>query len=419
MNFFVKKFNDFFSFEKGIDPTNETQVLYRKNLVIKNIIFLSNMVYTIMMFLITLGEASTSNVVLTIVLFPFTFLFNKTLKKIIYAEPDNYKQQQIAMYMNSFYMFLSAILIYLKSKSSLQTNYDEAGYILLYYSLIVVALYQDKALMSVVYRCLFIIVTIIHFTLTYSIMNQEYAYSAVAFLKTFFTTPEFKDILIRSIILILFMIALYSNVQISQYMQEQRKTETKKRLGVETDFQGVVDDVMSVIVGLQDSQQIDEVSIRTISTMSMRLAELLNYDNNKIKEVYEYSMVLINNRFKDFKENDYDSIRAKASIGGVLVKRIQIEQKCERLCRASVEGGFSSDFMKSVIRIQQNEIADVVLLCSVYHTFRSTKAYKRPYAHQATIDIIKRDFRVVFNELLLDRFIKYNDEFDRIYKNEG
>ena len=130
-------------------------------------------------------------------------------------------------------------------------------------------------------------------------------------------------------------------------------------------------------------------------------------------------MVLINNRFKDFKENDYDSIRAKASIGGVLVKRIQIEQKCERLCRASVEGGFSSDFMKSVIRIQQNEIADVVLLCSVYHTFRSTKAYKRPYAHQATIDIIKRDFRVVFNELLLDRFIKYNDEFDRIYKNEG
>lgn len=417
MNFVVKKFRDFFSFEKGIDPTDETQVLYRKNLVIKNIIFLSNMVYTIIMFFITLGESSTSNIVLTVILFPFTFLFNRTLKKIIYAEPDNLKQQQIAMYMTSFYMFLSAILIYIKAKSSLSMNYSEAGYILLYYSLVVVALYQDRTLMQVIYKWMLIIITIIHFTLTYSIMNMEYAYSVQEFLSTFFLTSEFKDILLRTILLALFMVALYSNVQISQFMLEQRKTEAKKRKGVETDFYGVVNDVMSVVVELQDSQQVDADLVRITSQMTMRLAELLNYDNVKIKELYEYSMVLVNSRFKDFDDKDYDSIRAKAESGSVLVRRIQLEQKCEKLVRASVEGAFTIDLIRSVTRVQNEEDADVLLLCSIYATFRSQKAYKRPYGHQATMEVIKRDYRQIFNELMLDRFIKYEEEFEKIYNS--
>lgn len=418
MNALLKKFRDLFSFEKGIDPTDETQVLYRKNLVIKNIIFLSNMIYTIIMFFITLGEQSTSNIVLTVILFPFTFLFNRTLKKIIYAEPDNLKQQQIAMYMTSFYMFLSAILIYIKAKSSLSTNYSEAGYILLYYSLVVVALYQDRNLMQVIYKWMLIIITIIHFTLTYSIMNMDYAYSVTQFFKEFFLTAEFKDILLRTILLALFMVALYSNVQISQFMLEQRKTEAKKRKGVETDFYGVVNDVMSVIVELQDSQQVDDDLVRITSQMTMRLSELLNYDNQRIKALYEYSMVLVNSRFKDFDDNDYDSIRAKAESGSILVKRIQLEQKCEKLVRASVEGALTADLISSISKVQNDENADVLLLCSIYSTFRTQKSYKRPYGHQATIDVIKRDYKQIFDELMLDRFIKYSDEFEKIY-NEG
>ena len=39
-------FKDKFGFESGIDITNDNQVLYRKNFVIKNIIFVSNLIFT-------------------------------------------------------------------------------------------------------------------------------------------------------------------------------------------------------------------------------------------------------------------------------------------------------------------------------------------------------------------------------------
>ena len=54
MKFFKKRsfsslFNEWFGFENGIDISNETQVLFRRNIVIKNIIFVSNLVYSALM----------------------------------------------------------------------------------------------------------------------------------------------------------------------------------------------------------------------------------------------------------------------------------------------------------------------------------------------------------------------------------
>ena len=50
--------------------------------------------------------------------------------------------------MCSFYMFLSAIFVYIKLKSGTTTvDYAEAGYMLLYYSLVVISLYQDKKML--------------------------------------------------------------------------------------------------------------------------------------------------------------------------------------------------------------------------------------------------------------------------------
>ena len=77
-------FNKQFGFEVGIDITNDNQVLYRKNTVIKNIIFLSNIFYTLIFFLIAIGDTKDwSTWVLTILLFPVTFIVNNTLKKLI------------------------------------------------------------------------------------------------------------------------------------------------------------------------------------------------------------------------------------------------------------------------------------------------------------------------------------------------
>ena len=110
-------YQKYFGFENGIDITDDKMVQYRKNVVIKNIIFVSNLIYTVIFFLISLGDPSDqSNWLLTILLFPVTFLVNHILKRMIKKGPEDALSQTLAMYIGSFYMFLSTIVIYIKLK---------------------------------------------------------------------------------------------------------------------------------------------------------------------------------------------------------------------------------------------------------------------------------------------------------------
>ena len=94
--------NNMLSFEKGIDITDDYQVLKRKNIVIKNIIFFSNITYTLILFLISLIASGTSNWILTIIFVPVTFGLNRTLSKLINDSTNEKIKQQIAMYIASF-----------------------------------------------------------------------------------------------------------------------------------------------------------------------------------------------------------------------------------------------------------------------------------------------------------------------------
>ena len=108
-------YQKYFGFESGIDITDDKEVQYRKNVVIKNIIFVSNMVYTVIFFLVSLGNPSDqSNWLLTVLLFPVTFLINHLLGKMIKRGAKDNLSQRLSMYLASFYMFLSSILIYIK-----------------------------------------------------------------------------------------------------------------------------------------------------------------------------------------------------------------------------------------------------------------------------------------------------------------
>ena len=111
-------YNNYFGFENNIDITNDCEVLFRKNVVIKNIVLLSNLIYTLIFTIVSIGEKS--NWILTVLCLPVTYLINRTLKKMIYKDKENYLRQQIAMYICCFYMFLSAILIYTRLKIGLE-----------------------------------------------------------------------------------------------------------------------------------------------------------------------------------------------------------------------------------------------------------------------------------------------------------
>ena len=209
-------FDKWFSFESGIDITNDNQVLYRKNVVIKNIIFFSNLLYTLIFTIVSISEPS--NWLLTVILFPVTFVVNLSLKNLIRKGPEDKMSQNIAMYVSCLYMFLSSILIYIKLKYGQSAYLMETGYILIYYSLAVCAFYQDKKMLKNISVWVLILVTILHFTVTYSLINTDVA-TDVSKIALLFTGEAMKDIIIRTLLLMMFMlVTVYSTLSIQIFV---------------------------------------------------------------------------------------------------------------------------------------------------------------------------------------------------------
>ena len=434
VNLFTK-LNNMLSFEKGIDITDDYQVLKRKNIVIKNIIFFSNITYTVILFLISLIANSAAgwkitNWVITILFVPVTFGLNRTLSKLISDSTEDVIKQQIAMYIASFYMILSSVLIYFrlhKVESVDGTGYfglSEAAYILIYYSLLVVSLYQDKKMLMSVCRWMLVIITIIHFTITYSIVDADYATSLVAFVKEFFRSPEFMDILLRTLFLILFMVVLITNVGIAQYAYLERKNEAVKRQGAQADYSDVVNDLFSVILGMRIVSGNDRDHITLISRMAINLGKTLRLSNNDLDELNKYVSIHIEERKNlvvvkkdNMTEEDYMEVRRRSEVGARVAKRLQLEQKCEDIIRTHIEGAPTKSFKNEMNNMLMDMENQIVLICDCYITMREAKSYKRPYAHKLTIDFMNHELMDYFNEEVFDKFMKNSDSFEEMYNN--
>ena len=430
---FVKifgKFNNMLSFEKGIDITDDYQVLKRKNIVIKNIIFLSNITYTLILFLISLIASGTSNWVLTIIFVPVTFGLNRTLSKLINDSSHDKTKQQIAMYIAAFYMILSSVLIYFKLKTQLNVEgkeylgLGEAGYILIYYSLLVISLYQDKKMLISISKWMLVIITLIHFVITYSIVNEDYATNLVKFIQTFFTTKEFLDILLRTLFLILFMVVLTTNVGIAQYAYLERKNEAVKRQGVQTDYSDVVNDLFSVILGMRTVSGNDRDHITMISALVSDLGRVMKLSNVELDELKKYTSIHIEERKNlvvvkkdNMSEEDYAEVRRRSEIGARVARRLQLEQKCEDIIRTHIEGAPTKSFKNEMNNMLMDKESQIILICDCYVTMREAKSYKRPYSHKLTIDFMNHELMDYFNEDVFDKFMKNSDKVEELYNS--
>lgn len=412
-------FTSRFGFESGIDITNDNQVLYRKNVVIKNIIFISNLVYTLIFTILSFSDKS--NWLLTVLLFPVTFIVNNILTKMIKKGPEDKMSQIIAMYVSSFYMFLSTIVIYLKLKVGDAEYLKECGYILLYYSLAICAYYQDKKMLKNVFVWVFILVTILHFTITYPILESDMATNMLQFFKTFFTSNEFKDILIRTILLGLFMLVLYINVAMVNYMQDERKKELTKRRQVQEDFTNVVTKIFDVTLNSKDLSIEDKNNIEILAIMARKLASLLGLKPEECENIYNFTKIHTDKKI-DFNayryENDderFEALRLQTELGSELISRLQLERKCEDIIRATFEGSNDDAFVNKMREIQNNTESQIILICDLYVSMRSVKSYKKAYPHKLTITYLEEQYKLYFDPVIFDRFMRFSNDFEIIY----
>ncbi len=413
-------FNKYFSFESGIDITNDNQVLYRKNVVIKNIIFLSNIIYTIIFTIVSISEPS--NWLLTVILFPVTFVVNMSLKNLINKGPEDRMSQNVAMYVSCLYMFLSSVLIYVKLKYGQSSYLMEAGYILLYYSLAVCSFYQDKKMLKNISIWVIVLITILHFTVTYSLINTDVA-KDVSKIFTLFTADAFKDIIIRTLLLIMFMLVLYVNVSMVNFMQDERKKELSKRREVQEDFTKVVTEIFDVTLSNNEISEDEAKEAIVLSTMVKKLASLSNLKPEESNEVYEFSKIHIEKKVHfnadAFANEDekFEALRKETELGSKLIARIHLKRECEELIRSTFEASTSPAFIDKVRESLRGDIySEIILICDLYVTMRSFKSYKRAYNHKITMDYFEKYFKIYFDQDIFDRFMKFDTDFEEIYQ---
>ncbi len=428
--FFVSKF----SFEAGVDILDETSVLFRKNLVIRNILWITNLVFLLFIMMATEGTNIKVNLIVAFGFGLVMFFTNQTIRKIILQEPKTLQKQQVGEYISGFYILLMAISVYIKLRIPLGQDsaigffsITQAGYALIYFALVVLALYQDPKLLSLIFKVAVILMTIIHVTILYDVYNYA---SSLQEMWDYLKGPVITDIILRTIVLLVFVLALYSTAKISEDMNNKRKAELIKRRAMEKDFKAVVADVFDVIgVYKQRSdehqEKLQERSVRRIADMAAKLGNYLGYSPKLCKEIFDFSTIHIDKRdllsLADYDEKevldeaDFRRIREKTIIGSVIIKRLQLEKKGEDIVRAHFEKTADADFIKEMNSIQNNRESQVILLCQLYDILRQPRNYKRDLKHTRAMDLLQLEFYPYFDPQIIDRFGKYSDDFEAIY----
>lgn len=429
----IQLFSKWFSFETDVDILDETSVLYRRNLVMKNIILLTNIVFIIFTFVGSRSIGFQINLVVAFAFFMIMFFANLSIKKIIFEEPTTLQKQVMGEYFSGIYILMMAMVVYIKLKWTLTGTEEgylsitQAGYSLIYFALVVLALYQDSKLLNTIFKIAIIFMTIIHVTVLYPV--YRYA-SDITTLWTYIQGPILTDIILRTLVLVIFMVALYSTARISENMNKKRKEELLKRRAMEKDFKEVVSDVFDVISvykrrseGTEEKRQ--EATSKRVAELSGKLGNFLGYSPKLCKEIFDFSTIHIDKRevlsISDYEdkevldEQDFKKIRDKTIIGSIIIKRLQLEKKAEDIVRAHFEKTADQDFIKEMNSIQNNRESQVILLSEIYDILRQPRNYKKDLKHSRAVDLIQLEFYPYFDPQIVDRFVKYADDFESIY----
>jgi hypothetical protein len=442
--YIVQKFIELFNFEAEVDILDNTSVLYQRNKVNRRILFIINIIFILFSFI---GNQRPNYIIIASFAL-IMFLISRTLRKIINEKPRTLLKQQMAMYIGSVYILMASIAVYIKLRWSAgnvsignlvglgdtqgivtymtDISISQAGYLLIYFSLIVISLYQDATLLRILFRWVFGFMFVVHVLIMYPLYEHASSFEVLYNYLAVDNVNVTIDIALRTMVLVVFYIALYSSVSIGQMMNNKRKEEMIKRREMERDFTAVVGDVFDVI-GVFNSHTINQTKkdVHRVAEMASRLGNILGLSSRVCSEIYNYSVIHID-RVRDLSileyegketltEKDYENIREKTVLGSVVIKRLQLNQKSEDIVRMHFEQTIDPNFTEKMKRVQRSQEGQVILLAEIYDILRQERNYKSELKHKRAIDLLQLEFKEYFEPYILDRFLKYQMEFEKFY----
>ena len=123
---------------------------------------------------------------------------------------------------------------------------------------------------------------------------------------------------------------------------------------------------------------------------------------------------------RQVQDEKFALLREQTNLGSIIISRLQLERKCEHIIRSTFEESNTQEFVLRMNRIQNEIQAQLILICELYVTMRSIKSYKKAYNHKLTMQYMTEQFSVYFDGNVFDRFVRFKDEFEKIFDgNEG
>ena len=68
-------------------------------------------------------------------------------------------------------------------------------------------------------------------------------------------------------------------------------------------------------------------------------------------------------------------------------------------------------------RVQRSQEGQIILLAEIYDVLRQERNYKSELKHKRAVDLLQLEFKEYFEPYIIDRFLKYQMEFEAFYDN--
>ena len=434
---FRRFFTDRFSFDANVILTDKCSVLHRRNVVIKNIILLANIVFTIFSFVGLRGNGFSANLIITIVFWLLMTGLSLTIAGMLKRREDDYSRQKIIMYFQSLYVFLLSVILYVKiwltfalafRDSSLpvtEFSIIQAAYLLIYLSILIISLYQRPKLLRTLFPWILIFMTVLHITVLHPDL-YSHANGISDFLRYMFVERKSIgiDIGLRTLVLFVYFAGLYSSVVISEYIAQQRRSEFTKRVDVETNFVDVVKSVFEAVKVYNSNANpvIQGINAIKVSNISKELAIAMNFDQHTIANIVDYAKVhsekmkLLSLDGNEFNNENFDDIMKKTELATRIIKRLQLVKISEDILDAVFTNQVTSDFKYNVKTNLNDKVSQIIVLSEIYVALRGDRANHKALNHMRAIELISNAFDEFFTTDLVQRFMKYNREISIAYE---
>lgn len=271
---------------------------------------------------------------------------------------------------------------------------------------------------------LFGAMTFIHLAWTYQIMARSENLTMVQFFKEFVDSGDFGDLILRTLVFILFFLAVYVIVSIGQYMQEERKSELIKRRAVQNDFAAIVGNLFNAVF-INAYFKMNHEEDKNVSHIAEKIGMYLNMNQISIDNLKAFSLIHLRfDEVKDFKlesnvydDKIYEDIKEKTKLGADIVKRMELNENVDVIVRSVVENTLEEEKLIQIFQNIDNLDSQIILISDLYLTLRDSQSYKRPYTHRETLNILEKVCSQFIDEKLFDTFMKFSDEIENEYNN--